>query len=224
MKTLLTLFRKNAYFFLPFLLWVIVGGVMLMTHSQRELFLDINGVHSSWADVLITGITYLGDGIMFGLLLLLMLITRRFRLFFMGLATFLLATIIVQVSKHYFNAPRPLNYFGEEMATLVHTVKWVTVHGSYSFPSGHTAGAFGMFSFLAIVVPNKKWGLLFVILALMAAYSRIYLAQHFFADVYVGSIVGTLCTIIVSGLFNYRNTTQSPEVCAESLLGANAPA
>ncbi|NLR62064.1 phosphatase PAP2 family protein [Chitinophaga polysaccharea] len=221
MKTLITLFRKNIYFFLPFLLWLIVGGVMLATYSQRELFLGINGEHSDWADVLVTGLTYLGDGIMFGILLFLMLVTQRFRLFFIGLAVLLLVTLIVQVAKHYFNAPRPISYFGDETATLVHTVKWVSVHSSCSFPSGHSAAAFGMFSFLALIWNNKKAGLLFFIMGICAAYSRIYLAQHFFADVYAGSIVGTLSTVIVYGFFKFRHTTSSPEVCAEALLQAN---
>ncbi|MBO9732977.1 MAG: phosphatase PAP2 family protein [Chitinophaga sp.] len=221
MKTLFTLFRKNAYFFLPFLLWVIVGGVLLATYSQRELFLSINGEHSNWADVVVTGLTYLGDGIMFGIVLFLMLVTQRFRLFFIGLAVLLLVTLVVQVAKHYFNAPRPISYFGDETATLVHTVKWVTVHSSCSFPSGHSAAAFGMFSFLAVISRNKKLGLLLIGMALCAAYSRIYLAQHFFADVYVGSIVGTLSTITVYGFFKFRDTSSSPEVCAEAVLQAN---
>ncbi|HVI46998.1 MAG TPA: phosphatase PAP2 family protein [Chitinophaga sp.] len=221
MKTLFTLFRKNSLFFLPFLLWIIVGGVLLATYSQRELFLGINGEHSAIGDVLITGITYLGDGIMFGIILILMLIMQKFRLFFIGLATFLLAAIIVQIAKHYFNAPRPIAYFGDETA-LVHTVKWVTVHSSCSFPSGHSTVAFGMFSFLAIIIRNKKLGLLFIGLALLAAYSRIYLAQHFFADVYVGSILGTLCTVIVCGFFKFRDSTESPELCTEAILKANA--
>jgi len=224
LKTLLTLFRKNIYFFLPFVLWVVIGGILLASYSQRELFLSINGVHSNWADVLVTGLTYLGDGIMFSVILVLMLVMQRFRLFFMGLGSFLLAVLIVQVAKHYFNAPRPILYFGDEASTLVHTVKWVTVHSSNSFPSGHSAGAFGMFCFLALISPEKRWGLGFILLALVAGYSRIYLAQHFFADVYVGSIVGTLSSVTVYSLFRLRNNTVAPELCPEAVLNANAPA
>ncbi|MFY0253540.1 phosphatase PAP2 family protein [Chitinophaga sp. 30R24] len=221
MKTLFTLFRKNPYFFLPFLLWIIAGGVILATYSQRELFLSINGEYSNWGDVVVTGLTYLGDGIMFGFILTLMLVTQRFRLFFVGLAVFLLVTVIVQIAKHYFNAPRPISYFGDETATLVHTVRWINVHSTCSFPSGHTAAAFAMFSFLALVANNKKLGTFLLLLALSAGYSRIYLAQHFFADVYVGSIVGTSCTVIVYGFFKFRDNTVSPEVCTENLLQAN---
>jgi membrane-associated phospholipid phosphatase len=159
---------------------------------------------------------------MFGLVLLLLLVKQRFRLFFSGLAILLLVTLIVQAGKHYFNAPRPISYFGDESATLVHTVSWVNVHSSCSFPSGHSAAAFGLFSFLAVILPNKRFGIFLFLMALCAGYSRIYLAQHFFADVYVGSIIGTLCTTVICGFFNFRNTTESPEVCAETLLQAQA--
>jgi len=223
-KTLFTLFRKNAYFFLPFFLWLVIGGVTIISFSQREIFLGINGVHSPWADVLISVLTYLGDGIMFSLLLLMMLILQRFRLFFIGLASFLLAVLIVQVAKHYFNAPRPISYFGDEASILVHTVKWVTVHSSNSFPSGHSAGAFCMFCFLSLISPEKRWGFGFAVLALVAGYTRIYLAQHFFADVYVGSIVGTLSAVAVFAIFRFRNTTSAPELCPEAVISANAPA
>lgn len=222
MKTLLSLFRKNSYFFLPYLLCLILGGYILATYSQRDLFLYINGGHSTWGDILVTGLTYLGDGLMFGLVLLLLLVKQRFRLFFSGLAILLLVTLIVQAGKHYFNAPRPISYFGDESATLVHTVSWVNVHSSCSFPSGHSAAAFGLFSFLAVILPNKRFGIFLFLMALCAGYSRIYLAQHFFADVYVGSIIGTLCTTVICGFFNFRNTTESPEVCAETLLQAQA--
>ncbi|RFS18976.1 PAP2 family protein [Chitinophaga silvatica] len=222
MKTLFTLFRKNPYFFLPYLLCLILGGYFLATYSQRDLFLRINGEHSEWGDVIVTGLTYLGDGVMFGVVLFLLLIMQRFRLFFMGLGILLLVTLIVQVGKHYFNAPRPISYFGDEAAAIVHTVSWVNVHSSCSFPSGHSAAAFGLFSFLAVVLPNKRFGFILLGMALCAAYSRIYLAQHFFLDVYVGSLIGTLCTVIVYNLFNLKNTTAATEVCTEHLLQAQA--
>lgn len=222
MKTLFTLFRKNIWFFLPFLVWMIAGGIMLCMFSKEELFLSVNQSHSPIGDILETGITYMGDGISFALLLVLMLIMQRFRLFFIGLITLLMVTLIVQVVKHYVNAPRPISYFDD--ANVVHTVSWVSVHGSYSFPSGHTAGAFGMFCFLALLVRNKIWGLVFFLLAIAAAHSRIYLAQHFFEDVYVGSIVGTSSCLLAYGLFRFRDTTDSPEVCQEALLQSMAEA
>ncbi|UCJ06083.1 phosphatase PAP2 family protein [Chitinophaga pendula] len=213
MKTLLTLFRKNALFFLPLLLWLIAGGVLQIFFTHEELFLAINGAYNPVADVMMTVLTYVGDGITFGVLLIGILVAKRFRLFFAGLSIFLLVTVIVQIAKHYYDMPRPLAYFGD--TGLVHMVSWVNVHSSNSFPSGHTATAFAMFCYLALVVNNKKWGFLFITFALLAAYSRIYLAQHFFMDVYAGSVIGSLSSILVYCLFEFRNNTLTPAVCPQ---------
>ncbi len=190
--------------------------------TPAELFMGINHLHNPYADVLMTGLTYMGDGVAFALVLLIVLISRKFKLFFIGLTSILLVTVIVQVIKHAVDAPRPLLYFQDP--SLLHMVKWVTVHGQNSFPSGHSAGAFSLFCFLSLVDKNKLRGLLFLGLALIAAYSRIYLAQHFFADIYIGSIIGTLCSFVVYGLFEFKNLTQSPVLCpqAEAQLLAEA--
>jgi membrane-associated phospholipid phosphatase len=43
---------------------------------------------------------------------------------------------------------------------------------------------------------TKKFGALFFVLAMGVGYSRMYLAAHFFSDVYVGSVLGTGITTI----------------------------
>ena len=150
MKTLVTLFGKNVWFFVPFLLWVVTGAILqIFFFTHEELFLAINNAHAPWADVIMTGLTYIGDGVTFVLMLLVILAMRKFRMFFNAGAVLLLVTVIVQSAKHFFNQPRPLRYFEDQSA--IHTVKWITVHGGCSFPSGHTTTAFAMFCFLALV-------------------------------------------------------------------------
>ncbi len=186
--------------------------------THEELFLAINHAHASWADIAMTGITYIGDGIAFAVMLAIMLAFRKYRLFLSAGTILLLVTIIVQIAKHYYNEPRPSLYFADT-ATLVHTIKWVPVHGSCSFPSGHTTTAFAMFTFLTLICRNKFVGFAFLTLALLAAYSRIYLAQHFFVDVYAGSIIGTTSSLVVYTLFHQRRVKSSPEVDAEPVIG-----
>ena len=48
----------------------------------------------------------------------------------------------------------------------------------------------------------NKWGLLFFLLALSVCYSRLYLAAHFFDDVYAGSIVGAVTTTLIFSVMN----------------------
>lgn len=201
---------------------MLAGGIMQSIFTPEELFIGINRMHNPVTDVIMTGITYLGDGIAFAVVLLCMLITRKFRPFFIGLTSVLLVTLVVQTIKHIANAPRPMLYFQD--AAFVHTVKWVSVHYHHSWPSGHSACAFALFSYLSLIDNNKKRGLLFIGLALLAAYSRIYLAQHFFADIYIGSIIGGVGSFVVYGLFEFRNLTKTPVLCphAEAALLAEA--
>ncbi|MEJ7660925.1 MAG: phosphatase PAP2 family protein [Hymenobacter sp.] len=46
-----------------------------------------------------------------------------------------------------------------------------------------------------MLVKDKRWGYVFLLLAALAAYSRVYLAQHFVEDVFAGSILGTGLTL-----------------------------
>jgi membrane-associated phospholipid phosphatase len=218
LKTLFTLFGKNLWFFIPFLLWIVTGAFLQFQFTHEELFLSINQAHTSWADILMTGVTYIGDGISFAIMLVLILLLKKYKLFLTGGGVLLLSTIIVQIAKHYFNEPRPSLYFAET-PDLIHTVRWITVHGSCSFPSGHTTTAFAMFCLLAMISRNKLMGIVFLSLALLAAYSRIYLAQHFFVDVYVGSIVGTFSSLVIYALFEQSKIKSSPELCPEAVMG-----
>jgi membrane-associated phospholipid phosphatase len=202
----------------PFLLWVVTGAVLqIFFFSHEELFLAINQANTPWLDVMMTGVTYIGDGLTFGIMLAIILVLRKFRLFFNAAAILLIVTVIVQTAKHFFNAPRPMRYFGD--TAVVHTVKWVTVHSSCSFPSGHTTTAFAMFCFLALISKNKATGIVFMSMGLIAAWSRIYLAQHFFIDVYIGSIIGTLSSVFVFMLFDQRKINSSPEIVQEAVVG-----
>ena len=222
MKTFVTLFRKNTYFFLSLVAWILAGGIMQSIFTPQELFIGINRMHNTVMDVLMTGITYMGDGIAFAVVLLCMLIARKFKPFFIGITSVLLVTLVVQTIKHIADAPRPMLYF--QNAPFVHTVKWVSVHYHNSWPSGHSACAFALFCYLSLIDNNKKRGLFFIGLALLAAYSRIYLAQHFFADIYIGSIIGAIGSFVVYGLFEFRNLTKTPVLCphAEAALLAEA--
>lgn len=223
MKTLITLFRKNAYFFLPFLLWLLAGGVIQSSLTREELFTAINHNCSDWADVVMTAFTYLGDGLFYAIVLLCFLLTQRYRQFFIGLASILLVAVLVQLIKHQVDAPRPLAYFPSK--AMIHMVSWVPVHSYNSFPSGHSAAAFSLFCYLSLInKKSKMWGLLFAALAMIAAYSRIYLAQHFFIDVYAGSVIGVFSSFLVYSLFEFRNTTKMPEVCTPTAVAQLAEA
>lgn len=70
---------------------------------------------------------------------------------------------------------------------------------SYSFPSVHSATAFS--SSTIIYFFNKKIGVVAYILALLIAFSRLYLFVHFPSDVIAGIILGFISAIITIEIY-----------------------
>lgn len=59
---------------------------------------------------------------------------------------------------------------------------------SFSFPSGHTLASFEGAN--SIYLRNKKWGMPALVLAVLIAFSRMYLYVHYPTDVLSGVILG----------------------------------
>ncbi len=144
-------------------------------------------------------ITHLGQAEIVIPVLLLLLVLPSFRnwwYFVVATVCNIVPMLAQQGMKAWFDEPRPLKYFND--APWIHKLShWPSLY-HHSFPSGHTEGAFCFFCFLSLLLYRKHrhWALLFFVLAFLVGYSRMYLAAHFFADVYVGSIVGVVITTI----------------------------
>lgn len=73
-----------------------------------------------------------------------------------------------------------------------------------SFPSGHSATAFSAYVALMLLFPRYKY--LFLIIATLIALSRVFLAVHYFSDVLIGSLIGTLTSIyLYDKIFKEKN-------------------
>jgi membrane-associated phospholipid phosphatase len=83
-----------------------------------------------------------------------------------------------------------------------HQVPGVELHLLHSFPSGHATTAFALFFLLALINQNKGLQIFFLIAALIAAFSRVYLSQHFLSDVLAGSAIGMFSASIIFLLMN----------------------
>ena len=64
----------------------------------------------------------------------------------------------------------------------------------YSFPSGHTLSCFEAFG--AMIMTNKKLGLIALVPALLITFSRLYLYVHFPSDIIVGALLGLLFAFV----------------------------
>jgi membrane-associated phospholipid phosphatase len=97
-----------------------------------------------------------------------------------------LSAIIANILKYVFDTPRPY-----EVYSFIHKL---SVGGSPSFPSGHTADAFAFA--IAMVMIYRKWYVIIPVLiwAILIGYSRMYLGVHFPSDVLGGALIGASCS------------------------------
>lgn len=187
------LLRQTRTFLLPYLLLLaLVGGLVLAT-PKHTVFFWINGHHAPALDPFFRLFTNVGDGL-FYVLVCLALLWVRFGWALLGFVSFVATSLVADALKYFVftGHPRPVPYFAEHPGyPALHLVAGVVQGTLKSFPSGHTTSAFSVFLLLTWLVRRKAWGCVFLALAALAAYSRVYLAQHFVEDVVGGSILGT---------------------------------
>ena len=95
-----------------------------------------------------------------------------------------LATWLVEYPiKTYFKRRRPF-------ITIIQAIVIGKKPGTWSFPSGHSASAFGGAWLLSRKYP--RWSGLTYLVASLVAFSRIYLGDHYPGDVASGSLLGML--------------------------------
>jgi membrane-associated phospholipid phosphatase len=192
----------NSYFMLPFMAWMIIGCFLYAAYPSQYLFQSVNSWYSDWANTLFYYVTYMGQGQVIVPVLVLLMVFRRFRswwyLILAGTCN-LVPFFVDQLLKFFFNNPRPM--------AVYYLPTW-PAQFERSFPSGHSAGAFSFFCFLSLLLPPRfrAFGLLFFLLALSVCYSRMYLAAHFFEDVYTGSLLGCMLTVVLFSVMNNYKT------------------
>jgi membrane-associated phospholipid phosphatase len=195
-KTLADLLVENRSFVVVYLLFLVAGVLAMLYLAKPDLFLMLNGIRNETGDIFFKYFTHVGDGLFFAAAIVIALFKRFGAAVYLTL-TLVASGLVAQALKKlvYSEALRPKGWFGSE--EMVKTVLGVKLHSFNSFPSGHATSAFALMFALTLLARNKKWGYLFIIVAVLAGYSRIYLGQHFFDDVFFGSMIGVSCAIIV---------------------------
>jgi len=191
-KSLSQIIFQQRYFLIPFLIVMMTGFSLMLVFSKTELFLLIKNKHNPFFDQFFKLNTWLGDGwmtilVVFGMLFF------KYRYAVLTALAYAYTSLAVQILKRLFNAPRPIKFF-EDIAPI-RTIDGYAMHEWNSFPSGHTASAFTLAVVLSYVLPYKYSHWILIPLAVLTAFSRVYLAQHFIEDIIAGSLIAVIMTL-----------------------------
>lgn len=195
--------RDNIAFLVPYLVLLLLVLPFLVIFPKGDIHLWINSYNSNLSDLFFRIVTFMGDGVFVCLAGLIFLLIS-FRNSFQILSSYLFSGLIVQIFKRlvFTDSPRPSVFF-EGYGTL-HLVQGIELHGSGSFPSGHSASAFALFLSLALITKDNRLKVLCLLAAIAVAFSRVYLSQHFLVDIYAGSLIGVAAAILVYRLMILR--------------------
>ena len=160
-----------------------ITALYLIIHSciigRNEFFLLLNTDLGKTADIFFKLWTNIGDGVVWVIVAILFYIYRR-KQFPLLIAAVLISTLIAQGTKNLAPEPRPS----------------VVITDS-SLPSGHTTTAFTIFLIACLLIRNRWVVPVGFVCALLVAYSRTYLAQHFPLDL-GGGMIAAVITIFAS--------------------------
>lgn len=185
----------NSWFVIPTLLFFNVGLLLAYYLPYGNEILYLNTLRREPFSSIFRFITRLGEAyafFAFGIAALFWRYRYAVLIALAGLVTILAAYFV----KESFGTDRPITYFrNQNMEDALVTVPGVILNaGQTSFPSGHTMAAFALYSLLALFVgqAHRRWGLALALLAALVGVSRVFLAQHFLADVLAGAALGLL--------------------------------
>lgn len=152
----------------------------------------IQNLKSPLMDKIMTTITAFGNmGIFWILLIIIFLTTKEYKKLAKYMIICLLVNIIIVnlIIKPAVGRQRPFE--------IVEGIKLLVLKPQDpSFPSGHSAISFCMLTTILFFSKSKTINIMASLLAILIAFSRLYLYVHFPSDVFCGIIFGILSSLI----------------------------
>jgi membrane-associated phospholipid phosphatase len=194
--------KNKLYFALYFFFFIALFIYQLMTPQLEALFY-FSARRSVFTDTFFKWWTLLGEAYPFFIVVLFFIFKNDNIKSLQTAVTGIVLLVPIHLFKEYFAHDRPAKVL-ETLGLSAH-FKYVDgyeiLRGANSFPSGHTAGAFAIFTLLALYFPkNRTSTIFFFVTAVLVGISRIYLAAHFPEDILFGSAIGVFTAI---GLFYF---------------------
>lgn len=205
-NALFQVFNSGRIFIALQLILVVACVIWLVDAGRIETHRQINAHNSPMLDFIMPFITDIGDGITITIACFVLFIWKRRFAVYTGIGC-AVAGVIVQLLKlvEHDGYYRPVAYFQYHAPNVqLHLVQGIDQHYNNSFPSGHTTAIFA-FCFACTLLVRKWYNQIGLLLAaVMVAYSRMYLSQHFLIDVIVGSVIGTCCSAVLMSLYKKK--------------------
>ncbi|MEA3378126.1 MAG: phosphatase PAP2 family protein [Nanoarchaeota archaeon] len=175
--------KKEAYYFFAFL------SLILSLAFDNRICQIISKLRLVPLNVLFEGITYIGSAIAFIImgLCIYFWIKKKKQLILQLLVGTGIAFCVSYLLKILIARPRP--YITLNIINLVQHMS----HGS--FPSMHAAMTFAILPFLIKI--SKKLQYLWIALACLIAFSRLYLGVHYLSDIIAGSLIGFISSSLI---------------------------
>ncbi|MFA9214979.1 MAG: phosphatase PAP2 family protein [Candidatus Methylacidiphilales bacterium] len=186
--------KQNKWFIATYFIILGVASLFLLLSNSETVTLSINQIHNPILDTLFKFATHFGEA-WFGVPICIYLLIKNKNWGITASIVSILSTLITQFNKHFVfdNALRPSLLLKDYKLNFVEGVEILQYN---SFPSGHTTFAFAIFTCLALFYKKPWLQIFFLLSAVIVAFSRIYLLQHFLRDTVVGSLIGFFCALI----------------------------
>lgn len=168
-----------------------------MNFNINEAHIWVNQYHHTFLDYLFYILTHSVEFWSCLLIYIVIGFIKSYKYAFIGFIAYAFSGLVTQLLKRNVFSSHNRPTFNIDNLRLIPDYFNFEQHSNFSFPSGHSTAAFSVCIFLALLSKNKKWGYIYGVLACFIAFSRVYLSQHYFIDILVGSILGTSITFFV---------------------------
>ncbi|MDM0482905.1 phosphatase PAP2 family protein [Clostridium perfringens] len=155
------------------------------------LYFIQNNIQNKFLNPIMIFLTSLGNlGFIWIAISILLIISKKYRkIGLLTLAALIVNTLLGEgILKHIIERSRPFATYES-----LHII--ITKPSSYSMPSGHTSASFAAAFMLAYYFKNIR--VYIFSLAVLIAFSRLYLLVHYPSDVLTGALLGYLSFLIV---------------------------
>lgn len=153
----------------------------------------LEGIRNPVLNAFFGGITYFGDETLFLVigLIIFWCIDKKAGRYLVTVG--MIGTVINQFLKLVFRIPRP--WVVDESFTIVESAR--AGAGGYSFPSGHTQTAVGVYGAFALWVKKRWLRIAAIAVAVLVPFSRMYLGVHTPLDVGVAAVTSVLLLLVL---------------------------